>query len=71
MAADQAWTELNQGAAVRAVTDQNGERIEYTMANRAGLLAMIQNLQTMCPTYRALALGNPRHARRPLGFLFG
>lgn len=66
--ADQAWFDLNTSGTVRAVTDQNGERIEYSTANRSGLLAMIQTLQTQCSDYRSIALG-PCQAR-PMRFLF-
>lgn len=66
--ADQAWFDLSSGASVRAVTDQNGERVEYSTANRAGLLAMIQTLQSQCTTYRSVALGQCQS--RPLRFLF-
>jgi hypothetical protein len=66
--ADQAWFDLNTGAAVREVQDQNGERVVFSSANRAGLLAYISALQTLCPSYTALALGNTR--TRPMKFLF-
>lgn len=66
--ADQAWFDLNVSGTVRSVTDQNGERIEYSTANRAGLLSMIQVLQGRCPEYRSIALGLCR--ARPIKFLF-
>lgn len=66
--ADQAWFDLNTSGVVRAVTDQNGERIEYSTANRAGLLAMIQSLQSQCATYKSIALGPCQS--RPIRFLF-
>jgi hypothetical protein len=66
--ADEAWFALNTSGAVRSVTDQNGEKIEYSTANRDGLLAMIRNLQTLCPTYTSIALGTCQ--ARPLRFLF-
>lgn len=66
--ADQAWFDLNTSGAVRSVTDQNGERIEYTSSNRVGLLSMIQTLQTQCHSYRSIALG-PCQAR-PIRFFF-
>lgn len=66
--ADQAWFDLNTSGAVRAVTDQNGERIEYSTANRDGLLSMINTLQSLCPTYRSIALAHRK--TRPLRFLF-
>lgn len=66
--ADQAWFDLNMGNAVREVTDANGERIQYTSANRQGLLTMIENLQAQCTTYKSVALGS-RH-NRPSRFVF-
>ena len=66
--ADQAWFDLSAGGAVRAVTDQNGERVEYTSANRAGMLAMMRVLQAQCLTYTAVALGGA--ANKPMKFLF-
>lgn len=66
--ADQAWFDLSTGATVRVVQDQNGERIEYNAANRAGLLSFISMLQSQCTTYKSVALG-PCMAR-PLRFLF-
>lgn len=68
MEADAAWAALNTGASVRAVTDQDGSRVEFSTANRAGLLAYIANLQRQCLTYQALALGG--QSSRPLRFLF-
>jgi hypothetical protein len=71
MAADAAYLALVQGGGIRAVTDQNGERIEYTMANSDNLLGLIRNLQTLCPAYQALALGRESFCRaRPMRFLF-
>lgn len=67
--ADQAWFDLNAGAQVREIVDQNGERVQYSTSNRAGLLAMIQNLQQLCPSYKALALGGGCHPQ-PLRFVF-
>lgn len=69
--ADQAWLDLNTSGTVRSIRDQNGETIEYSTANRSGLLAYIENLQTLCPSYRALALGDQRRRRHgPVRFLF-
>lgn len=67
-AADQAWFDLNTGASVREVTDQNGERVVFNASNRAGLLAYMANLQAQCTTYQALALGN--NYTRPMKFFF-
>jgi hypothetical protein len=37
--------DLMTGRAVRVVVDQNGERVEYSVANRANLLAYISMLE--------------------------
>lgn len=66
--ADRAYFDLSTGAAVREVQDQNGERVVYQAANRAGLLAYISTLQAQCTTYTALALAAT--ATRPMKFLF-
>jgi len=66
--ADQAWFELSTGASLRSVRDQNGEEVQYSTANRAGLLNLIATLQSQCSTYKSVALGKcPNH---PMGFLF-
>ena len=54
--ADKAWFQLHTGSAVRMVRDQNGEQVEYSSANLAGLLNMIYALQKLCPTYNSLAI---------------
>lgn len=69
MEADAAWHALNTGASVRAVTDQNGERLEFSTANRAGLLAYIKQLAPLCTAYQPLALG-VSGLSRPVKFLF-
>ena len=43
--AEQAWHELNLGQSARTFVDQNGERVEYTPANRLGLRAYILELR--------------------------
>lgn len=55
--ADQAYLDVMTNGAVRAVTDQNGEHIEFSTANAAALLNYIRTLAPMCPAYRPLALG--------------
>lgn len=37
---------LNTGGSPRVVVDQNGERVEYTAANRTSLWAYIMRLQS-------------------------
>jgi hypothetical protein len=65
--ADKAWFEMNTGGAVRRVRDQNGEEIEYSSANRQGLLNMIYALQKLCPTYQSMALAT---APRPMKYFY-
>ena len=66
--ADQAWFDLSTGATTRVVQDQNGSRVEYNTANRAGLMSLIQVLQGQCSTYNSVALGTCR--ARPMRFVF-
>ena len=40
-----AYHSLVTGTSARVVVDQNGERVEYTSANRAGLKAWIDELE--------------------------
>jgi hypothetical protein len=56
--AEQAWHELQVGTQARVFVDQNGERIEYTPATRAGLRGYILELRA--------ALGLPVGAVGPL-----
>lgn len=55
--AEQAWHELNIGQTARTFVDQNGERVEYTPATRAGLRAYIAELR--------VALGIPLKVSGP------
>lgn len=66
--ADQAWLDLSTGNSTRVVVDQNGARVEYNTANRAGLLSFIRVLQGQCTTYQSVALGQCN--ARPMRFLF-
>jgi hypothetical protein len=45
--AETAYHQLMIGTSPRVVVDQNGERIEYTSANRAGLYSYIQELRAL------------------------
>lgn len=65
--ADAAWIALNTGGSIRAVTDQNGERVEFSTANRSGLLSLIRTLQPQCDTYTSIALSA---VNRPMRYLF-
>ncbi len=47
--------DLMTGRAVRVVVDQNGERVEYSVGNRANLLAYIAMLEAEIAN-----LGKPR-----------
>lgn len=44
--AEKAYHQLLTGQSVRVFVDQNGERIEYSVASRANLAAYIQMLKT-------------------------
>ena len=44
--AESAYHDLLLGKGVRAFTDQNGERVEYSAANPARLLAYIADLKS-------------------------
>lgn len=46
-AATQAYHDLLTGVSARVVVDQNGERVEYTAANRQALQAYITFLQNL------------------------
>lgn len=56
--AENAWHELQMGSQARVFVDQNGERIEYTPANRSSLRAYILELR--------VALGLPMSSHGPL-----
>lgn len=61
-----AYHQLNTGRMARVVVDQNGERVEFTPANRAGLYTYIQQLES-----QQSALSMPqRPAIGPARFLF-
>ncbi len=63
-----AYHDINTGGAIRRFVDQNGEQIEYQMANRAGLKDYIRELEAVCGDPPAEGI----HAYRgPLRFVFG
>jgi len=45
--AESALHELNLGRAARTYVDQNGERVEYTVANRGALRTYIAELKAL------------------------
>lgn len=63
---------LRTGQSVRVVVDQNGERVEFSAANQAGLITYIQQLDDALRLNGCLdgkcAVSRPRN--RPLSFLF-
>lgn len=67
-AADQAYFDIMTNGAVRSVTDQNGERIEYGTANLAALKAYIAQMAGLCPSYRPIALAGG--CVKPMRFMF-
>lgn len=60
--AEKAYHDLLTGRALRVVVDRNGERVEFTAANRQMLKAYIDELRTQ------LGLGGSSNG--PLQFLF-
>lgn len=66
--ADLAYSQIRFGGAVRSVQDQNGERIEFSSANAASLLAYMRVLQAQCDTYTAVALGTD--VTKPMKYFF-
>jgi hypothetical protein len=62
-----AYHQLNTGTMARVVVDQNGERVEFTAANRTGLYSYIQQLEAQMP---CAPLGGFRPSNGPAGFLF-
>lgn len=44
--AERAYHSLQIGVSARVVVDQNGERVEFSAANRQGLYAYIQQLKS-------------------------
>lgn len=56
--AETAWHNLNLGNSARVFVDQNGERIEYSPANRIGLRAYILEMKA--------ALGLPTGIAGPM-----
>jgi len=66
-AARAAYDDLAMGRSVRKFVDQNGESVEYTSANRQGLLAFITKLENDL----AVCQGTVTSYRGPLRFTFG
>lgn len=64
--ANAAYHNLMTGQQARVFVDQNGERIEYTAANRQELQTYIQSLNSQITRGGCPAMPNTR----PLGFLF-
>lgn len=67
--ADQAYHDLIRGAKVRSVSDENGENVAYTQADKDALLNYIRTLALQCPTYVPTALGQTSY-RPPMRFVF-
>lgn len=65
--ARKAYHDLQTGKSARVVVDQNGERVEFTPANRTGLYNYIVQLEQKV----GAGCGAPaRPANGPAGFLF-
>lgn len=64
--AEKAYHQLMLGQSVRVFVDQNGERIEYTAANKQALINYIESLRSVIASG---ACGSPKQ-NRPLRFTF-
>lgn len=62
-----AYHDLVTGAAIKSFVDQNGERVEYTMANRSALNDYINALDREC----GAGAGAAPVYRGPLRFTYG
>lgn len=60
-----AYDALMSGTAIRRFVDQNGETVEYTTANAASLLRLINELKAMVDCTFAR-----QYKPRPVGFIF-
>ncbi len=40
--------QLMLGRSAKAITDQNGDKVEFTQTNKADLIAYIQSLEAQC-----------------------
>lgn len=60
-----AYDELISGQAIKKFVDQNGEQVEYSVANSSKLLDLINQLKAMidCSFRR-------RYQPKPIGFVF-
>lgn len=57
--ANAAYHSLQIGTSARVVVDGDGQRVEYTVANRADLYAYILRLQGMLPPVAPVPYGGP------------
>ncbi len=64
-AARDAYHKLQTGLLARVFVDQNGERVEFTAANREALYAYIQQLQSEIDSGSSTVV-----APRAIGFFF-
>lgn len=62
---------LRTGRQVRVVVDQNGDRVEFTAANQAGLITYINQLQSALQSKGCVEC-SPVSQRNsgPMGFIF-
>lgn len=60
-----AYDAIMSGTAIKKFVDQNGEQVEYTTANSAKLLSLINELKAMVDC--TFARG---YKPRPMGFVF-
>lgn len=64
-AARAAYHNLMTGAAARVIVDQNGERVEFVVANAPRLAAYIAQLEAQCA-----AGAKPPRPQAPFGYFF-
>lgn len=67
--ARKAYHALVTGTSARVIVDQNGERVEFTAANRSNLYAYIQMLETQLGAGCSGATPNLSH-HHPATFIF-
>jgi len=60
-----AYDAIMSGTGIKRFVDQNGEQVEYTTANAANLLALINSLKAMIDCGFARS-----YKPRPIGFVF-
>lgn len=68
--AEKQYHSLITGTMARVVVDQNGQRVEFTAANRSTLGAYIASLQSQVSSCCGGAVSGALQALRPAMFIF-